>query len=118
MDAKPNVLQGKQEQPGSRIIEEIFKEIYFDGNWNRGFYEADNAVDGYNYKQKQDLQKQFYRPLTVFGDDGMFHLCESQKKQNREQRILQQITIYSHSISIAITEIKTFIISIQIIQTY
>ena len=81
-------MQGHHEQPGSKIIDEIFETIYFSGNWNRGFYSPnlENDDNKSEYKQKKDLQKQFYRPLTVFGDDEMFYLVESQKKQNREQR--------------------------------
>merc|ERR1712228_153734 len=91
LDAKPltldklsNVASNAEDPRCSELMESIFDEIYFSGNWNRGSYAVDTNDD--EYKQKKDVRRQFYRPLTVFGDDEMFERVESQKRQNREQQ--------------------------------
>eukprot|EP01084_Bolivina_argentea_P050746 93336_1 len=89
LDSKPIILSGHNEQSGATIIDEIYSDIYFEGNWNRGSYYI-NEIENEEYKTKLDCRLQFYRPLTVFGDDEMFYFISLQKKENREQ-----FTIYS-----------------------
>eukprot|EP01083_Nonionella_stella_P311615 1111679_1 len=86
MDSAPLILQGNHKQPGSAVVDKIFDEIYFSGNWNGGHYvlnSDDEEYDEYEHQQTQVTKMQ--HPFAVFGDDDLFTLMPNQTMKNREQ---------------------------------